>query len=229
MRRERTGEGGFTLVELLVAVAILSIIITSIYFLFSQSARVLDSARARSDLYQEARVLLEKMASDLSNAYFLPGEGRLYFVGLDEAQDGTPRDRLEFTALAYRWPAPGEKADELAEVSYFIEGPPEAPEPRLLRRDVRILDGLPETPEGEDDAQLMSEMVRGLELEFWDEGERKVSEWDTRRAMGGETPRLPKAVKVSLIFEGSRGEQKFSMTIPIPSGMVWSSRPAQGP
>ncbi len=230
MRGRRKGEEGLTLVELLVAVAILSIIVTTAYSLFSQSAQLAGAVRERSELYLEARLVLERIASDLSNARLIGGDERFYFVGLDEARGATPRDRLQFTALAYGWPSEGEKADELVEISYWVEDAPGTAEPRLMRRAVRTLDGLPETPhEAAAPGELLSERVRGMELEFHDARGGKADDWDTRIMLAGSSPQLPRAVRVSLIFEGERGRREFSTTVTIPSGLVWSPPASRAP
>ena len=62
---------GFTLIEVLVAVAILGIITTLIYGTFSQSHAVTTRLEATSEKYRAVRQIFEIMMEDLSGAdYF---------------------------------------------------------------------------------------------------------------------------------------------------------------
>jgi len=64
----RCGRGGFTLVETLVSLAVLSVIMLTICRFFANAQAVCTASLNRTELYQSARVLLEIVTSDLQTA-----------------------------------------------------------------------------------------------------------------------------------------------------------------
>src|SRR5438046_2826949 len=62
---------GFTLIEVLVAIAILGIITTLIYGTFSQSHAVSTRLETTSEKYRAVRQIFQIMLDDLTGAYYL--------------------------------------------------------------------------------------------------------------------------------------------------------------
>src|SRR5512134_2779574 len=60
---------GFTLLEVLIAVAIMSAIVTVIYMSFSTTSRNVQQAEEMRDTADLARPLLAKLSDDIANAY----------------------------------------------------------------------------------------------------------------------------------------------------------------
>ena len=54
-KRSRTQKGGFTLAEILIAVAIASLIVAAVFAIFIQTRRQIHSQKTRSDMYQNLR------------------------------------------------------------------------------------------------------------------------------------------------------------------------------
>lgn len=68
MRRQRH-QAGFTLLELLIAVAVLAIVMAIIYETYWVCTKNVAAAQERSDLYQSARLALRRLSDDLMGAY----------------------------------------------------------------------------------------------------------------------------------------------------------------
>ena len=58
---------GFTLMELLVALSIFSVVVLAIYSTFSVGMTARERGEKASDLYQEARMILDRMATEIRN------------------------------------------------------------------------------------------------------------------------------------------------------------------
>lgn len=81
-----TSQRGYTLAEILVAVAIFAVIILGALLLYDRSNQVFKQSVESSDMQQSTRVAFDKLAADLRMA------------GFDYDRDGTP-----FSALASTW------------------------------------------------------------------------------------------------------------------------------
>lgn len=91
----------YTLLEVLVAAAILSVIATTLYYAFKRGLDVWRCAEEKLDVYQNARVAIEQMSRELASAIAVEGEIAFY---------GTPSN-MAFIAII---------GDELKEVTYNV-------------------------------------------------------------------------------------------------------------
>lgn len=84
---------GFTLLEILVAMFILAIVISTIFGTFSETLKNINHAESQADIYQMARVALKIMNEDLEGSLI---SGTRNFSGQDEEIDGRDADFLSF-------------------------------------------------------------------------------------------------------------------------------------
>jgi prepilin-type N-terminal cleavage/methylation domain-containing protein len=107
--RDRTrngafGRGGrrrpsaFTLVELLVALALMTILLTMIAQIFFRAGKTVAMARASVEIHQNARVALDTMLRDLASARMCNYANREGYFALSRDASGNPV--LAFTTLA---------------------------------------------------------------------------------------------------------------------------------
>ena len=94
-------EHGFTLIEVLLALAILSLVMSMVYTSFDQTAQSIRHIDKFADPYRSGRVVLAKMSDEIMSAFFFADDPATRFLGTDnsgtESLDG---DSLEFTSLA---------------------------------------------------------------------------------------------------------------------------------
>ncbi len=188
---------GFTLVEILVAVTILSIILTIIYGSFAASTKSISTCRERSDIYQIARLSLDRMAEDISCA-FLPevldlGDIKFGFTGEDGETEGMPRDVLNFISTSNLQFGKGLKGTGLCEIGYYMETDPETDELLLIRREDDSIDD--ETDKG-GFARELADRIKCLDFKYYDGEGEESEEWysDDRNS-------LPRMVKIILTME----------------------------
>lgn len=79
-RRERAS-GGFTLLELLLAIVILGLITATVYGSLARTESSKRIAESRAELYSAGRLAVLKMASDIEAALPPPSGDRIYFRG----------------------------------------------------------------------------------------------------------------------------------------------------
>jgi prepilin-type N-terminal cleavage/methylation domain-containing protein len=206
---------GFTLVEVMIAAAILALIVTMLYGAFAGSLKTMEISTEGAEVYRKARVVLNRMAQEISCAQ-LPLEqenpGMEYaFVGEDKVEDDVPQDTLHFisTALPLRGPSRGVKA-----VGYYIAPDPVTDKLSLMMKEDTIPDDRPE--EGAK-GFLLAEGIGGLDFTYYDSQGREWKRWDTTTPLFA--GKLPQVVKISIIFKDERGEPlTLTATAHIPLG-----------
>lgn len=202
---------GFTLLEVMLALSILATILVILFSTYSAAVERAERIRERSQIYHEARVLLELMANDLRGAYveaaqapqpgFQPAKVRTYtFVGEDLEEARLPADKLIFYAflplLRSDLPQP-----EVCRVTYSLETMADPAQGKILFRRVHCsLD--PETTEQEYLFPL-TELAQGLDFRYYDAKGNEQLAWDSRDAQGGR--RLPALVKIMVLLADQQG------------------------
>lgn len=207
MRRPfvRGSRAGFTLIEILVAVAMLVIVIGAIYGAFRAGNQSSVMIEENSDLHQTARVLLWRINSELCSLYSLPGTQGSSLQGENSQETGGPPhfDKITFTTVSHRPCGTVDQRGDVCTVTYAAEcsnsGEPlglfvkEDYAPDLHMTDTEA-DTLPET--------VMSTLVVGMDCSYLDpETGEWVDQW-----MDKDT--LPEAVRIELILKSPRKDSK---------------------
>ncbi len=194
----RRSRRGFTLVELLLALAASVVIFAAIYGVFSKAIHLRDNANARiSDSRLSARAGAV-LRNDLRNARVSGGTLAATLTGSVESKHSTFPGTLKFTTTSARDSGLEPKA-EVQEVEYYVASDPAHPESkagRLVRtRDSNLLapvrEAAPEEP-------LLSG-VTGLEVTFFN-GQEWLQTWEVTT----DSTTLPEAVRVIIRLDAAR-------------------------
>jgi type II secretion system protein J len=195
-------KAGFTLIEMVISGALMTIILASAYVCLSagiSSQKLIDS---RSDAVQGARVALSLMAADLRSA--VPLSKEFEFIGMRRVLEGEDADNLDIATRNYV-PRKAYEGD-WCEVSYFVEKDPATKTLTLFRRRDATRD--PEPLSGGTREEIARGLL-GLRFEYYDgydwydewgdpEGKKKTSAFPEPNVSG-----LPEAVRVTLTFDPS--------------------------
>ena len=104
-QRKRKDLSGFTLLEVLVSVAILAIIMAAIYSAYVTNVEAIQIARENGQVHQTARIVLDLMTRDLESALaelrVTSETTRLGLIGKNQDRDGRRVDRIDFTTLTH--------------------------------------------------------------------------------------------------------------------------------
>jgi len=79
--RSDAGAAGFTLIEVMLAVVILGLVLTTVYGALSRTELSKRTAEERAELYSAGRQAVLRMASDIESALPPPSGDRIYFRG----------------------------------------------------------------------------------------------------------------------------------------------------
>ena len=105
---------GFTLIEILVATSILSIVLVAIYSTFSLGYRAIEGMDESMMKLQETRKAIDILRRELDSAYYDASEDKTFLKILDRDVYGKPAVQLTFTAFSTLRPG-------LSRISYYIE------------------------------------------------------------------------------------------------------------
>ncbi|MFH1532491.1 MAG: prepilin-type N-terminal cleavage/methylation domain-containing protein [Pseudomonadota bacterium] len=154
--------GGFTLVEVLVAVGILAMVSAMVYGSVSVTLRSQRLVMKTQEVYHAGRVSLTRMARDLSCAFLSKHVGVMervtetIFKGSD--------DDLVFTYLCHTRVFPTRPESDQGVVSYFLKSG-SGKGKTLVRKEKAWID---DRPEREGDELVLAEGVKKLDIEYWD-------------------------------------------------------------
>lgn len=216
----RRAQRGLTLLEVMVAMAVLVMTATMIWAAFDQTGRIRTRLGARQETDHLARVALQRITRDLRGAFLslhvnqaqTLASIRTAFI----AGSANGSSTLDLSTFTHRRLRRGTHEGDACEVGYRVEphrgddGTPAGESKDLVRRESPRLDPDP-TRGGTLDVLVPG--VRQFELRFWDETqERWVEAWDTTQA-AGQAGRLPLRVRVTLTLqEGERGVERVYST-----------------
>lgn len=114
LRGGKEWEGGFTLLEVLIAVAILSIVLTAIYSTFFLSHRAIEGMDESMLKLQESRKAIDILRRELDSAYYKNDDANTFFKVLDRDVYGKQAGQLSFTTFSILRPG-------ISKVTYYIE------------------------------------------------------------------------------------------------------------
>mgnify|MGYP001563265710 CR=1 FL=1 len=204
---------GFTLLEVLLAMAILSVIMTVIYASFSTAGKNVEQAEAIRDETDLARTLIARLSADIANAYptvsaNYPAVPTIFYGKKEEAGDRIGagdekirRDSISLTTLT-NWRKPDSKETELWEVGYFFKEKPDGQGYVLFRREKRELSKDVPALEGGVEYEI-TDRVESLQYTYSNNGSTWTDTgWDSRSSAFGN--KLPKAVEITLILDTGR-------------------------
>jgi general secretion pathway protein J len=223
----RPHQRGFTLLEIMVAMAILATVTTLIWSSFRDTFRTKKQVEDISMRYRTLRVALNRIARDISQAYLSQNEDtgqaerRTLFVGKRKFDI----DELRFSYFGHQRLYQDADECDTAQVSYYGMKNRETGKMDLMRRETRRLQYLKiEDNAGETDL-LCDDVVR-LKLDYWDARDKQWrEEWVTNVA-DGQPDRLPARVRVTLTVRDERGKEiPFATEARIPMQEPLNSRP----
>ncbi len=200
-RQSGTAQRGFTLIEVLMVIAILAIVMSSLYGIFSSVSRAKERLDSDSESYHRARVIFDRLGREIHGAYYNSGGGDSHFKGGRNEED---RFYLDFSTTAVS-PLSIEGTG-FAILSYLLDEDPEADtedELVLLRTEQPLLGS--NRNDNQPQALRLAPGILNMTASFYANGTWQEN-WDSTSAG------LPERVRIELHVRDSRGEDVPFMT-----------------
>lgn len=215
IRRTRTAERGFTLIEIMLAVVILAIMSALVWESFGRLLDVTHQLEADDEYWQGVRVAMNRIAREVSEAFISDDydptryrtddpSGRPTFFLID---DGGDQDKLAFTAFVNRRLFLDEKASDQAIVEYSLDRDEDG-QTDLYRRQKNIID---EDWDRGGEKDVLLENVSKFDVEWWDPDEQQwETDWDTHRSE--QHDRIPSRIKITITSTDPDGHEHTFVT-----------------
>ena len=199
---------GFTLVEVVVAVAITGFIGLIIGTTFSTTISTKESIESQSEKYRMLRTAMSRMTREIAAAYVSDRyDAKRYRDAYDRPTNFVgARDKLMFTSLAHQRLYGDAKESDQMVVEYQLKTST-AKDARgrqdIFRREKVVLEERMDRGGTED---TLFEGAKKLEFQYWN-SERKMweAEWDTRRT--DRKSILPSRVKITITGLDENGKE----------------------
>lgn len=217
----RSRQSGMTLIEALIAIAIVSLVSALVWSGFAQTMKNKERVEEDLDRYHVISAALDRMQRELSMAYVSaqenPNAALNHYRTIFKVTDRSNGDRIDFTSFSHQRLYRDAHESDQNELSYFVTSHPEEPGIRVLaRREQARVDDDP-TRGGR--VEILVDDVSDFQLEFLDPlSGQWVRSWDTTQA-AGQPNRLPAQVKIMVTMPHPRiqgREQTFATRARLP-------------
>ncbi len=221
-------QDGFTLFEILIAMFIFAVVLSTIYASYTGTFRIVGQAESQSEIYHMARIALERIIEDLESVYISQNKSSnkekedsynyLLFIGEDKDLEGRPADSLSFISTANIDLGGQGQSPGAEKISYYVEKNSEGDDLVLYRRETPIFEKGPDFA-GEKVGLILCEKLVSVNFAYYETNEETSEEWDS--SLDAFKGKIPGRVSISLEFvNGANPEApfKFFTSVVLPLG-----------
>ena len=215
--RREPRQRGLTLIEILVAITVMTMMTLSVWTSFRSTAQSMKFAEQLQVRYSIVRNSLSRVAAELSMSYLSfnrPADEERHFT-LFDGRDQFNRDSVPFSAFAHLRMRKDANEGDQSVIQYFVERDRiDGTRTHLYRREARRLTG--DTPEKMQElfpAYIFCEDVKTFDVKYWDIKKLEwVDEWRTTKE-DMHPDRLPERVKITLGIMDPNNEREIKYTV----------------
>ena len=219
-------QDGFTLLELIVSIAIFAIISSFVYGAYTGIDFTTSKVQKKIEFYQKARLILDRISNELEQAATPPTSDATvnYFIGTsDMTPDGKNADTLEFISRVNTSYVKESNKPSLTRIYYSLEVVSDSEEKEdyfsLVRKEDPFFYRQDEMPEYGSELKGVEFLAHceGINFEYYS-GDAWLEDWDDQ-----ETPpqmgKTPKAVRITLTLKDDEGQNRdLTTTVHLPQG-----------
>jgi len=209
MQTRKRSARGFTLMEVMIAVAITAFLGGMIAVAFNTGTKAKEVVEGDAERYRMLRAAMDRMAREIGSAYVSDRyDSKRYRDQNDRPTNFIgERDRLLFTSLAHERLYTDAKESDQMVVEYQVKSS-QARESRgrndLMRRENPVVHD--EKMDRGGTEEVLYEGAKRVEFRYWDPDRKDwVDTWDTRRLEM--KTKLPSRVKIELIALDENGKE----------------------
>ena len=201
---EQPRSGGFTLVEIMIAILILGLVLSTVYAAYSSTMKNVRDIEYEGHLYRMARTTMDRMVKDLSSLQLSAGS-------FDLRAEKKTLSKREFYSLSF-WSAAhlafGENESEgrPAAISYHVEEDEGGGSFSLRRSD--LAGAKPAKDKSVSGGFVVCSNVDSLSLRFYDATGRESESWDSSSLSADQKGKAPAVVKIELALVNINDNEK---------------------
>jgi prepilin-type N-terminal cleavage/methylation domain-containing protein len=218
----RNKVSGFTLIEVLIAIFILGVVLSTVYAAYTGTYRIIKISEYDRDIYRMGRMTLQRMLQDFGAVGPYNGKFELVSKRSDVGKQAFPK--LVFTSTVNLGLGNQENPAGVSTIDYYVWEDPEKEESVLMRVEnvhrEKLLDEQTDLKKG---AFPICNKLHSLIYKFYDRAGKEYENWDSTADTDMQKNRLPAviAVELSLINPDNRDNPfKFMTKIYLPVNQV---------
>jgi type II secretion system protein J len=221
-----TGHSGFTLLEILIAIVIFVTLLTTIYASYTGTFRVIGDTESQAEIYQMARIAMERMLEDLESVYIQEGsrqagsegekENFFQFLGEEREIMGQRADILRFLSSAHIDFSGKDPGHGATQISYYVKEGSNGEGFVLYRADSPLFKVTHPLDE-ESGGLVLCEGLASVAFTYYGEDGQTSNSWDSTNESAEN--KIPKAVSITLEFENASNPElpiKFMTSVALP-------------
>ena len=189
--RRSAQQSAFTLVEIMLAIGILSMVLAAIYSSWTAILRASKTGLEAAASAQRARITIRVLEDSLGSAQSFAANLPYYYF---DALNGDPAGLSFVARLSKSFPRSGKFGDlDLRRVTFTVEPAPDGSRQLVLRQNPLVMEM---DADERDHPSVLAKHVKGFEMLFWAADKNPpdwVDEWREQK-----TNQLPKLVMVTL-------------------------------
>jgi len=186
-------DNGFTLIEMLVATAVSSLILVMVYTAYASIIKSVNQGKTATQYYEKINFVLKKIDSDILNAFWTEKAKNIHFISDIDGNSS----RLNFVTSEFKSSRmilnikDNSPSSDIHEVGYFLKIDNKTGKYNLIRRSEIHYDDNP--LEGGSEEILLNN-VESIKFQFKYQSDW-ISTWDSR-----DKKRLPSGTKTTLVL-----------------------------
>jgi general secretion pathway protein J len=186
--------GGFTLVEILIAIFILSLVMATVYVSYSGTLKTTHQLEEEGTIYKMARASMGRMINDLWSLQMSSGSfdlrAEIKKIGSREFHS------LSFWSASHLAFSENEGEDRPAAISYYVQEDNERKNSSLWRADVS--GSKPDSTKNMEGGFIICQNIDSFRLTFYDASGGETDSWDSSATGTDQTGRAPAVIKIEL-------------------------------
>jgi general secretion pathway protein J len=206
---------GFTLIEILIAIFILSVVMSTVYAAYTGTYRIISSSEYQGDIYAMARITLDRMTKDLEAMSRF--QDKLEFISRPPELGSRENLEISFRARAHLSFDDANTTGGMTAVRYRVEEDDGGNSYMLYRDEDPILQ---ESVSGiQKNGFAVCDRIKKVEYKFYDDKGREYESWDSRSTADLQKDQAPVMVSITLYLINPDDEEKpytFTTRVHIP-------------
>jgi len=229
--RFSSGHSGFTLLEILIAIVIFVTLLTTIYASYTGTFRVIGDTESQAEIYQMARIAIERMLEDLESLYIQDhsrqagSEGSMenlfQFLGEEREIMGQRADTLRFLSSAHIDFSGNNPGYGATQIGYYVREGEDGEGFVLYRADNPLFKETYPLDEKTGGLVLCEGLV-SVSFTYYGEDGQTYNSWDSKSE--GTENKIPKAVSITLEFDNALNPELpivFTTSIALPTEQAY--------
>ncbi len=210
---------GFTLLEVLLAVAILGVVVAMTSIALNSTVKLVEMTNSQQDIYRQVKVTFERITEDITSA--LADKGGV-FIGQESEIDGRAADNLTFLSRAHLSLAAESGSGGEAVIRYrVVVDEAESEYLKLLRFDTL---NRPGGTVSNEPGFILCENIYSFKLKYFDIDGQEFDSWDTGtddESDSGKRIVLPAVVSITIEFKlDDNTILPFQTSVWLPVGII---------